>query len=406
MRFLLLLPTHAFPTDTGQRHRYGHLARYLARRHEVAMVYFTDQPERDRTAEYAGQFVETVRVTEHGAGGGLLQRVGAEPSEVFLYRSEPFRAAVDRLMKEFRPEVVISGEPALTQYVAAYTGPLRVLDYLCEATLQFERMRQLARGAEKYVWALRKAKYARFLRRIAPVYDLCLVNSREDFEALRAAAPEWRDIHLLTNGLDLTEYPAGLAEPEPGTLIYPGSVMYDPNRDAVEHMAREILPRIRAEVPGARLRVTGRTPEGIALARADGLEWTGYVPDVKPVIAGSWICAVPLRLGAGGARFKVLEALALGTALVSTAIGYEGVEVTDGVDVLMAEDAATFAACCVRVLREEGLRRALSAGGRRLMEQKYDWSVLGAQLLGLVEERVAGKGRAMLSGRLNSQNTG
>jgi glycosyltransferase involved in cell wall biosynthesis len=96
-----------------------------------------------------------------------------------------------------------------------------------------------------------------------------------------------------------------------------------------------------------------------------------------------------LRLGAGGARFKVLEALALGTALVSTAIGYEGVEVTDGVDVLMAEDAATFAACCVRVLRDPGLRRTLSEGGRRLMEQKYDWSVLGAKLLELVQESVA-----------------
>jgi glycosyltransferase involved in cell wall biosynthesis len=380
MRILILLPTHAFPTDTGQRHRYGHLARHLAARHEVALVYLTAQPDADQTARHAHLFSEVVRVTEHGTTGSPWQRLGAEPSEVFVYRSARLAAEVRRIVDHFSPDVLISGEPALTQYLAPYPGRVRVLDYLCEATLQFERMRRLAAGPAKLVWALRKAKYGAFLRRIAPIYDLCIVNSAEDRDALRAAAPGWRDVDLIPNGLDLSEYPPHLATPEPGVLIYPGSIAYDPNRDAVEFMAREILPRIRARVPGVRLRVTGKVPDGAATIRAEGLEFTGYLPDVKAAIAGAWICTVPLRLGAGGARFKVLESLALGSALVSTAIGYEGVEVSDNVNMLAAEDAATFADRCIRVLASPDLRARLGANGRRLIEERYDWAKLGAAL--------------------------
>ena len=146
-------------------------------------------------------------------------------------------------------------------------------------------------------------------------------------------------------------------------------------------MAADILPRIRSHVPDARFRVTGRVPAHGRVPEAAGLEFTGYVSDVKPEIARSWVCSVPLRLGAGGTRFKVLEALALGSALVSTAIGYEGVEVTDGENVMMAEDAGTFADRCVRVLRSPELRLTLSRNGRRLIEERYDWAVLGQRLV-------------------------
>jgi glycosyltransferase involved in cell wall biosynthesis len=202
---------------------------------------------------------------------------------------------------------------------------------------------------------------------------------------LHAAAPQWQNIELLPNGLDLEAYPFQSDPPVPGTLIYPGSVTYEPNRDAVEWMARDILPRIRSQVPDARFRVTGRVPASGGALETAGLEFTGYVSDVKPEIARSWVCALPLRLGAGGTRFKALEALALGSPLVSTAIGYEGLDVTDNVNVLMAEDAVTFADRCVSLLKSPELRLALVRNGRRLVEDRYNWASLGQRLV----ERIA-----------------
>ncbi len=163
-------------------------------------------------------------------------------------------------------------------------------------------------------------------------------------------------------------------------MVYPGAVTYPPNLDAVRNMVDNILPRIRERVRDARFTVTGGLPSGIELPRGPGVVYTGYVPDVRPVIAGAWFCAVPLRLGAGGTRFKVMEALALGTPIVSTAIGAEGVSVEDDKNVLMAEDPATFADKAVRLLQSPELRARIASEGRKLMEQKYDWSVLGGTI--------------------------
>lgn len=380
MKILILLPTHAFPADTGQRHRYAHLALYLAKRYKVALAYFTSAPEADETGKYRDAFAEVVRVKEHGSGVSLRQLLSSDPSDVARYRSPEMQAAVHRLTSVFSPDVIITGDPALSQFLESYSG-VKVLDYICEATLQFERMRYLSTGVERLRWGLRKAKYTAFLRRIAAVYDLCLVNSIEDREALHAAAPKWQNVELVPNGLDLDAYPFQPVPPVPDTIIYPGSVNYDPNRDAVEWMARDILPRIRLQAPGVRFLVTGRVPANGNAPEAEGLEFTGYLSDVKPAIAGSWVCGVPLRLGAGGTRFKVLEALALGSALVSTAIGYEGVNVTDGENVMMAEDAGTFADRCIAVLKSPDLRQKLSRGGRRLIEDQYNWAILGQRLV-------------------------
>jgi glycosyltransferase involved in cell wall biosynthesis len=91
--------------------------------------------------------------------------------------------------------------------------------------------------------------------------------------------------------------------------------------------------------------------------------------------------SLPLRLGAGGTRFKALEALALGSPLVATAIGYEGIDVTDNENVLMAEDAGTFADRCVSILKSPDLRFTLSRNGRRLVEERYNWASLGQRLV-------------------------
>ena len=112
------------------------------------------------------------------------------------------------------------------------------------------------------------------------------------------------------------------------------------------------------------------------------------MPDVRPVIAGAWMSPVPLRAGAGGTRFKVLEALALGTPMVSTGIGSEGVAVTHGLNILLAEEPVRFAAETVTLLRSAALRAQLAAAGRRLVQERYDWEVLGARLAALAAELV------------------
>lgn len=391
MRILILSPHWPFPADNGGKLRTAYVARYLAQRHDVVFVCFTNKTESvsQPPDSDASHFREVRRIPLPFARFPLRHWFSLTPSEVQGFESVEMTGCIEDLIKQFSPNVLLVSDPVLTPYITPYSDRVRILDYLCVHTLQFKRLQALSSGFQKILWALRRAKFTAYLRRIAQWYDLCLVNSEEDRTALLTVAPAWRNVKFLPNGLDLAVYPLGLALPQPNTLVFPGALTYTPNLDAATYFIRDILPRVRTQVPDVTLLITGQIPPDGSAPQAPGVVYTGYVPDVRPIIAGAWACPVPLRSGAGGARFKVLEALALGTPVVSTAIGAEGVHVTDGVNILMAEDPIVFSTQIVKVLRSPELRDQLSQGGRQLIEQRYNWQVLGAQVTMLAEECVS-----------------
>jgi glycosyltransferase involved in cell wall biosynthesis len=119
---------------------------------------------------------------------------------------------------------------------------------------------------------------------------------------------------------------------------------------------------------------------------------SGYVEDVRPLVAGARVCVAPIRQG-GGTRIKILEAMALGTPVVATSKGAEGLEVIEGEHILLADDPAGFANSTLRLLRDAELRQRLATNARRLVEQRYDWAQIGKQFVALVEATVE-RGRA------------
>jgi len=186
--------------------------------------------------------------------------------------------------------------------------------------------------------------------------------------------------------VDLDWAVPGLAEPKADSLVFNGALTYYANADAMRFFAGEILPRIRAQRPSVMLRITGRS-DGVDLTwlSADGsVALTGYLDDVRPVVAGSWACVVPLRIG-GGTRLKILEAMALGTPVVATSKGAEGLDITPDQEVLIADEPAAFAAQTVCLLGDPELRQRLAANARLLVEERYGWQAIGSAFCQVVE---------------------
>jgi glycosyltransferase involved in cell wall biosynthesis len=149
---------------------------------------------------------------------------------------------------------------------------------------------------------------------------------------------------------------------------------------------------IQVERPQVKLAITGKL-DGVAVDRLpvvknNGLVLTGYLADVRPTITRSWISIAPLRLG-GGTRLKILEALALGTPVVATSKGAEGLNLVPERDILIADTPADFAAAVIRLLQDATLREALSQNGRRAVETHYDWQIIGQQFNNFIEAIVA-----------------
>jgi len=385
MRILILFPNLPFPPDMGQKHRFAHLALYLGQHHEVYLACFSehegDEQQRQKMLpRFSG--ISLVPVNQAPEGNTLTGLLSGVPGGVRIYENKQAEEKIKSIVRDFDPTIIIAGDPAMTPYIEPWEDRTRILDYVCEATLQFERMQALSSGLDSLMWRLRRLKYGKYLRQIAQHYDVCVVNSQEDLDSLARYWPE-ELIEIIPNGLDLNQYPLGLAEKKLNTLVYPGSVTYSPNHDAVDFFGKEVLPLIHKVVPEARLWVTGPIPSDGSAPQHKGIHYTGYVDDVRTIIASATICVVPLRLGAGGVRFKVLESLALGTPMVSTAIGYEGVSVTDGVNIMKAESAEEIADRTLQLLRSPELRDQLASAGRRLIEDSYNWEKLGKQFTDL-----------------------
>jgi len=157
-------------------------------------------------------------------------------------------------------------------------------------------------------------------------------------------------------------------------MVFAGKMDFRPNIDAMTWFCTEILPRIRAEIPRAHLVIIGQkpAPRVVALREQQGVEVTGWVPDTRPYIADAAVYVVPLRMGSG-TRLKVLEAMAMGKAIISTARGVEGIALTPDREAVITDTPDTFARAVIALLRDPERRRTLGRAARALAESKYDW---------------------------------
>jgi glycosyltransferase involved in cell wall biosynthesis len=210
--------------------------------------------------------------------------------------------------------------------------------------------------------------------------------SEEDAAAMRSLFGVTR-VTPISTGVNL-EYFAPPPDPAPfADIVFIGSMDWLANIDAVTWFVREVLPLIRRERPAIRLAVVGRTPsqEILKLAAGDpGILVTGTVPDVRPYLWGAKISIVPLRIG-GGTRLKIYESMAAQTAVVSTSVGAEGLDVRHPEHISIADTARDLARQCLELLADPEERGRMAAAGRKLVSEKYSWELVARQFEPLLD---------------------
>jgi glycosyltransferase involved in cell wall biosynthesis len=215
-------------------------------------------------------------------------------------------------------------------------------------------------------------------------FDLVLAVSETDRQTLERLYADHltSPIYVVATGVD-TEYFAPSSAPlKPRHMVFTGSMDWLPNEDAMVYFCREILPRIRQQEPSATLSIVGRAPTAAVRQLADtvpGVAVTGRVDDVRPYVAEGAVYIVPLRVG-GGTRLKIFEAMSMAKAVVSTTVGAEGLPVTDGVDIVLADDPGRFASAVVRLMRDDARRERLQRAARQIVIERYDWAAVAEHL--------------------------
>jgi glycosyltransferase involved in cell wall biosynthesis len=390
MRVLFLSRWFPHPPDNGSKIRIFHLLKALTARHTVHLVSFDSElvTNAQRLAlQLHCASVETTRYRPFQPNSlrALAGFLSPRPRSVEDTFSPEFQALAVRAAHTHQPEVVIASQIDMTPYALALPVRRKIFEELELATLH-EQYTRAAAWPRKLRAGLMWWKQARYARGLLRAFDICTVVSAEEQQRAQALTAHPDRIHIIPNGVDVARMTGEFGPVEPDTLIYSGALTYSANFDAMDYFLREIYPRVRAERPSVQLRVTGKTDDVLTarLPRAPGVTFTGYLEDVRPAVARSAVCLAPLRLG-GGTRLKILEAMALGTPVVATAKGAEGLAVANGHDILIADDPAAFAAAVLRLLREADLRQRLSANARRTVAAQYDWAAIGQRFTQVIE---------------------
>jgi len=398
MKILYLCHRIPYPPDKGEKIRAYHHIEHLARAHRVHLACFADTRADLDHAAALEKICASVDVVYRSSTMAKLHALAALPTSrslsVAAFDSSELRARVERRLREERPDILLAYSAAMAQYVERVNGAPRVLDFVdadSEKLREYARLRPFPQSA---LYALEADRLARYEARMAATFDASIFISEAEAEIVRRRAPG-REYSIIRNGVNLDAFrpdpnPARSRDP---VMVFTGVMGYYPNADAVVFFARDILPRVREQVPDARFDIVGRDPSAAvrSLARLPGVRVTGFVPDVRPYLADAALAVAPFRI-ARGVQNKVLEAMASGLPVVGTRLAFQGLtaSATDGVRV--ADTADAMAGEVVTLLRDPALRAELGQRTRQYVERHHRWEEVGAILERKLLDLVAGQG--------------
>jgi polysaccharide biosynthesis protein PslH len=404
-RLLFVSPRFLFPMDQGGKIRTGNILRGMKHgAFDVTLV----SPAPPDAGRYAAEVAQTCDrfMSWPEAPRSRMRRVLALGSRLPVAaatdRSVAGSAVVRTALAE-RPDVVVVDFPhADVLMPARIEAPSVMFTHNVEAEI-FERHASRERGIWRLVWADQSRKMERLERESLSRYDSVVAVSERDREVLarRYALPV---VEAIDTGVDLDFFAMSGPETDPGadggTLVFVATMSWAANVEGIHFLLDEVWPRLLAARPKMRAVIIGRNPPA-SLAekiRARGMDvtLTGFVEDIRPYVVAANVYVIPLFVGSG-TRIKAFEAMAMGRPVVSTGLGVEGLDVTDGVEFLRADDGAGFAGAVLRLLGDAALRARVAGAARRLMEERFSWARVAGQFeavcLRALERRVKGKHR-------------
>lgn len=380
----------ASPPRFGAQARVHGLMTELARRHDLTAVMLVDNEFDIEECRLAMQAFcrEVILIRNPHGRDGLAKRLLQLRSLASTRSFERLRVtvpamqqALDEVLRTRRFDIVnleftFLGHCDLRQAPSGEKLPHLVVD---SHELAYDLARQFAQAADSRGRRLFAGANWRKLRReelgTYRAADGVYLCSAADEQRLLDQVPG-ASTAVIPNAADVEYFQPRPTDPSPDgrTVVYFGLLSTVPNVDGMIHFVRDIWPHIVEAHPEVRFKIIGGRPPPSLLALAGPrVELTGFVPDLRPHLAAAAAVVVPLRLG-GGTRLKIVEAMAMGKAIVSTTLGAEGIEAVPGRDLLVEDQPAAFANAVSRLLTEPSLTARIGQSARQLAVERYAWS--------------------------------
>ncbi len=388
MRVLFVTTKTPLPINDGHSLRTYNLLRSVASHHEVTLlscvkfpIEYNFRSELETICSSVKQFIVPENNSRMSAvTSACLNIFESKPYVARKYDQNALRREIRRLLKEQKYDLVHLDMLPLGVFLDEIRVPIVLNEHNVESALLMRRVESISNPLTGWYFAEQQKRLQLFEERVVSRVNHVLACSDEDKTILNTMAPGQR-ISVVPNGVDTAFYQSsGKCAEELSRLVFVGGMNWFPNKDAIVWFDQHVLPELIQQEPGIRLHVIGKPDDGLKIVHGKHIVMNGFVDDTRPYLEKASIFIVPIRIG-GGTRLKVLEAMSMGKAIVSTTVGVEGIRVEDRRHVLIADTPEEFASCVVELLGNTDLRARLGAAARERACSEYQWDRIGLKLL-------------------------
>lgn len=397
MNILFLTSYLPYAPVTGALTRLYNNIKQARNKHNVVILSFLSEKEKPfiELAQNNADKIYTVPLSnlKKPKLGELLELFFGLPHFIAPFYSKEYRNILSKIIKDENIDLVHVDYLRMAKYIDDITVPA-ILDMLnVESDRVKKQFDQKGRGniKENVLQHLEVLKLKKFENKYLRKYGAVLAITREDYDKFRSFDPKIKTV-LHETVIDLDYFIPGEDNGE-DAAVFTGDMGYYPNEDAVTYFKEDILLLLKRKYQNIKFYVVGRNPSDKLVKMnnaANGLVVTGMVEDVRPYVRKAKVFICPIRTG-GGVKHKILEAMAMGKAIVTTSIGVEGIRGRDGVEYLVADKPADFADKVNNLLNDDKARAELGRAARKFVEENYSWDKRGEQLLQIYQDVYNGK---------------
>jgi len=388
VRIVFITSRFPFPVEKGDKLRAYHQIRELSLRHEVHLVALSHHPVREADIHAMEPYCRSVRIFRISRWllplQLLLGWLEGLPLQVSYFLDRTIKRRVQYHIIGIQPDHIVCQLIRAAPYVRSlpFAKTLDYMDVFSEGMLQLARKHYLA----GLFLRMEARRLSAFERTVYKDFDRHTVISAQDRDRLRLATAE--RVAIVPNGVDARFFEMGLAREPAHDLVFVGNLGYGPNIQAAAFLAGTIMPVLQSRGFRPKLLIAGARPAGRVrrLARTGAVTVAGWVPDIRTAYADGRIFAAPMWTGLG-LQNKILEAMAMGLPCVTTTMVNNAIGANPGEEILVADDAATFAAAIGELLSDPVYAGKLAAAGRRFVAERYTWPGQVAKLEEVIMSR-------------------
>jgi len=385
-----------WPPDRGDKMRSYHILRALSNQARVHLFAFAEDAAEMHDAEALRPYVASMHVEMRSNARGLAvlrALLTGQPASVAMFNSPSMAAQVSRTLKETDIDTIFAFSGQMAQFVPRQSQARFIADLVDVDSQKFATYGRSGPLLLRWLYGREGRLLLKFELAVASRAECVTFVSEAEAQLFRSLGSlEEAPVIAIENGIDLDwNRPGGdfipLMDDRLGggpLIVFTGQMDYRPNVDAVSHFSEQSLPVVQKFWPDAQFAIVGRNPSRQVqqLAERPGVIVTGTVPDVRPWIAAASVVVAPLRI-ARGVQNKVLEAMAMGKAVVVSSAAAEGIDAEAGRELVVA-DGEQVPVAILDLLGDADRAAAIGAAARRRMEARYRWEDRLAPLVKLV----------------------